>query len=200
MNSNSSETKTLDNASNSTQLNSSPYPSDIEKHLINHKYRQKRREFVKTNNYQDRLDRQNDDTSSSVRNETEQFVFHKILLWAPNLVADFVDIFRADIGVGPAIGGVLRISRYGQIGAREISYASYRVGSRGSKEFPFFIERDDEHGIAENFIQSSDRFVTPYELGIGLDLIIGGYLGVSFDEAIDFLAGIFFIDPKNDNL
>ena len=49
------------------------------------------------------------------------------------------------------------------------------------------------------FLESEQRKVTPFEVGLGADLLlVGAYAGLSLDELFDFLAGIFLFDPKND--
>lgn len=123
-----------------------------------------------------------------------------ILLYLPNRFLDLLDVFRVDVGGGPAYGGVIRLTKWGQLGYREMSPLSARVGLRGRKS-PVFIEKSNEVGIGPGFLQSKDREVTPVEIGAGLDLgIVGAYLGVSVDELVDFGAGIVGIDLKDDDL
>lgn len=121
------------------------------------------------------------------------------LLWIPNRVMDFVDIFRVDLGAGPAIGGVVRVSKYGQVGYRRMYPFSLRVGGFGRK-IPFLIETTDERGAGDTFRQSTDRAVCEYELGLGVDLGIGGYAGVCGAEIVDFFAGLLFIDLEADDI
>ncbi|NLF25410.1 MAG: hypothetical protein GX589_07100, partial [Deltaproteobacteria bacterium] len=52
------------------------------------------------------------------------FSWVDVVLWIPNRIMDFLDIFRFDIGVGPSHGAVVRLSRYAQAGYREMSPAS----------------------------------------------------------------------------
>lgn len=123
-----------------------------------------------------------------------------VLLWVPNRVLDFTDIFRADVGVGPAMGGVVRFSKHGQAGYRKINPASVRVGLFG-RQVPFLIENSDEYGVGPNYVASKDRKVCKGELGVGADLfLVGAYAGVCADEIADFLAGIFFIDVSDDDI
>jgi hypothetical protein len=122
------------------------------------------------------------------------------LLWIPNRVIDFIDIFRVDVGVGPAAGGVVRFTEYGQAGFRMMMPASIRIGDFG-RALPVRVESSNEIGISPAFKQSKDRDVCPGEVGAGADLfIIGAYGGVCLDEVIDFVAGVFFLDPKDDDM
>lgn len=122
------------------------------------------------------------------------------LYYIPNRLLDFIDIFRADVGVGVSYGGVLRFSRYGQMGYRHFLPYSVRIGIRGLKA-PAFIERYTEYGFGPSFRNSRDRPVTVAEFGLGLDLVfVGAYAGLSLDELLDFLGGIIFLDLKGDDL
>lgn len=123
-----------------------------------------------------------------------------VLLWIPNRFMDFIDIFHVDVGVGPAVGVVARISKYGQAGYRRIGAASVRVGDFG-RQAPFIVEREDEYGIGPGYRSSPDRKICPAEVGLGADaLLIGAYGGICIDQAIDFVAGLFFIDVLDDDV
>ncbi|OVE80097.1 hypothetical protein BVY02_01370 [bacterium J17] len=142
-------------------------------------------------------DRHRVDSVAAVREERD--FWESALYYLPNRIIDFVDIFRVDVGVGPSFGAVLRVTEYGQIGYREMVPLSVRIGLRG-REVPFFVEHTTEFGIGPTFLQSHEREVTPLEVGVGGDAFIGGaYLGVSIDEAFDFVLGILGIDFKNDD-
>jgi len=122
------------------------------------------------------------------------------LLWIPNRLLDFIDIFRVDLGAGPAVGAVARITKYGQFGYRNMMPASLRIGDFG-RTVPLMVERSNEFGIGPAFVDSKDRKVCTGELGLGLDLfLIGGYAGVCVEEVADFIGGIFLFDPKEDDL
>ena len=124
----------------------------------------------------------------------------QVLMWIPNRVLDFFDIFRVDIGVGPALGGVVRLSRYAQVGYRDMSPFSLRVGDFGRRA-PILVETSNEFGIGPGYVNSKDRSVCKAEVGLGLDvLLIGGYGGFCAEELVDFLSGIFFIDVMDDDI
>ena len=123
-----------------------------------------------------------------------------VLLWVPNRILDLIDIFRVDVGVGPSVGAVVRVTEYAQAGYRQMAPASLRVGDFG-RQMPVIVEASNEIGVSPLFKQSKDRSLCPGEVGAGADLLlVGAYGGVCLDEAVDFLAGIFFIDLKDDDL
>jgi|LauGreDrversion4_2_1035121.scaffolds.fasta_scaffold50985_2 hypothetical protein len=127
-------------------------------------------------------------------------IWSQILLWLPNRVLDLIDVFRIDVGVGPSFGAVVRATKYGEIGYRQMAPASLRVGDFG-RQMPFLIESSNEFGVGPAYVNSSDRKVCPGEFGVGADLLVAGaYGGVCVDEFADFLAGIFFIDLKDDDI
>lgn len=110
--------------------------------------------------------------------------WEQALLWVPNRIADLLDIFRVDIGVGPAVGGVVRVTKYGQVGYRMMMPASFRGGLFGRK-VPVLVESSNEFGVGPLYVNSSDRTVCTVELGLGLDvLILGGYGGICVEEAL----------------
>ena len=124
----------------------------------------------------------------------------QILLWVPNRVMDFIDIFRLDAGLGPSYGGVVRVSKYAQLGYRHVNPASVRVGAFG-RQIPVLVERSDEKGVGPRWwTPSKDRAVCPGEVGVGADLFIAGvYGGICMEEVVDFIGGIFFIDIMHDD-
>lgn len=130
----------------------------------------------------------------------EPTILRQVLLWLPNRVLDLIDVFRIDVGVGPAAGGVVRITKWGQAGIRTMSPLSVRAGDFG-RDWPVKVEHSNEFGIGPAFVQSHDREVCPGEVGIGLDVfLIGGYGGICFDELYDFFGGLFLFDAKDDDL
>lgn len=131
---------------------------------------------------------------------TERPRWQRVLLWIPNRVFDFVNIFRVDVGVGPAIGGVVRATKYVQGGYRVLSPTSIRVGDFGRGEAPYLVEGSNEFGLTPVFHQSKDRTVCKAEFGVGLDLFVGGYVGICGEGLVDFVAGIFTFDPLGNDL
>ena len=124
----------------------------------------------------------------------------KALLYLPNRLLDLLDIFRFDVGVGPGFGAVVRVTKWGQAGYRDLEPASLRLGLRG-RRLPVFVERSAEFGIGPTFLSSADREVSPVEVGAGADLLlVGVYAGVCIDEVLDFLGGIVGFDMKDDDI
>lgn len=122
------------------------------------------------------------------------------LYYIPNRVLDLIDVFRVDVGVGPSIGAVVRVTEYGEVGVREMMPTSYRIGDFG-RQAPFLAESSSEYGVGPLYVDSEDRSVCPAEVGIGADVLIAGaYGGVCFDELLDFVAGFFLVDLKHDDL
>lgn len=129
----------------------------------------------------------------------EPTILTKTLLWLPNRVADFIDIFRLDLGVGPATGAVVRVTKHFQVGYRNIHPLSLRVGLFG-REIPFLLERSSEFGVSPAFAESKDRNICDSEIGAGLDLfLVSGYGGICLQETADFIAGLFLIDLNDDD-
>ncbi|MCB0323791.1 MAG: hypothetical protein KDD69_09470 [Bdellovibrionales bacterium] len=122
-----------------------------------------------------------------------------ILWYLPNRLFDALDIFRADVGVGPSFGGVVRVTKWGQIGYREFSPLSVRVGLHG-RALPIFVERTNEFGAGPLFASSPQRSDTTFEFGAGIDILLAGlYVGVVGEELADFLLGIAGIDISGDD-
>lgn len=126
-------------------------------------------------------------------------VWKRALLWVPNRFLDLIDIFKLDAGIGPTYGGVVRLSRHGQAGYRKVDPWSFRVGLMG-RQAPVMVEEYSERGVGPDFTQSKQRKVCRGEIGVGLDLIAGLYVGLCPDEIVDFVAGIAAEDPFDDDL
>lgn len=124
----------------------------------------------------------------------------QVLLYIPNRILDLIDVFRVDVGVGPSVGAVVRVTEYGEVGMREMLPMSVRVGDFGRRA-PYLIETSNEFGVGPLYVDSSDRNVCPAEVGLGADVLVAGaYAGICFDELLDFAAGLIFIDLKDDDL
>ncbi|MBN8550447.1 MAG: hypothetical protein J0M12_14125 [Deltaproteobacteria bacterium] len=126
-------------------------------------------------------------------------VWKQIVLWVPNRVLDFIDIFRVDVGAGAAVGAVVRVTKYGQVGMRAVAPLSVRVGDFGRRA-PILLEHSSEMGIGPLYLESKDRKICTFELGAGVDIFVGAYGGVCVDEIVDFAGGLFFLDMKKDDL
>jgi len=125
----------------------------------------------------------------------------RLLFWLPNRLLDLWDIIRVDAGVGPSLGGAVRITRFVQAGSRNFMPGSLRVGALG-RRWPIMLETSDEEGFAPfDYSASAQRDVCTFELGVGLELLVAGaYLGVCPEEIFDFLGGVFLLDFEHDDL
>ncbi|MCC6932077.1 MAG: hypothetical protein IT292_02335 [Deltaproteobacteria bacterium] len=122
-----------------------------------------------------------------------------VLMYVPNRILDFFDIFRVDVGLGGSYGGVLRLSEPLQMGIRKFPIGSMRIGLHG-RQWPVFFEDKGEYGFGPDFHNTPQRKVTPVEIGVGVDLIVpAAYVGISFDELADFVLGIFTYDMSGDD-
>ncbi len=139
-------------------------------------------------------------SQSKSSKDDEKSTAHVVLLYIPNRILDLLDIIRFDIGVGPSLGAVVRVTPYGQAGARFMMPVSLRAGLRGRK-LPVFIEHTNELGVGPLFLSSDDRKPSILEVGAGADLfLVGAYAGISIDSIADFALGIFGLDPSDDDL
>ena len=134
-----------------------------------------------------------------VEEDTSVSWWEEVLLWPINRILDLLDVFRVDVGVGGAYGGVLRLTEYGQAGYRQMAPGSLRVGLFG-RDWPVLVETSNEIGAGPAFVQSKDRKICSTEIGVGVDLIAGGYGGICLEELVDFVGGVFFLDMKDDDL
>ncbi|MFN8389141.1 MAG: hypothetical protein U0136_02485 [Bdellovibrionota bacterium] len=131
--------------------------------------------------------------------KTEHDPFVKALLYLPNRIVDLFEIFRFDVGVGPAAGAVVRVTKYGQVGLRSVQPFSLRAGLAG-RHSPVFLETSSEFGIGPAYVSSHDRHVQTGEVGAGIDFfIVGAYVGLDIGAIPDFFAGIAGYDPSDDD-
>jgi hypothetical protein len=122
------------------------------------------------------------------------------LLWLPNRVLDFIDIFRGDIGVGNSWGAAVKATEFVQLGYRKMNPNSYRLGMFGRME-PFITEKGYEGGVSTYYHLTEGRPNCPTELGASLDILfVGAHLGVCSEEVWDFIAGLATFDSSEDDL
>ena len=122
------------------------------------------------------------------------------LLYLPNRFLDLLDVFHFDVGIGPAYGGVLRLTRWGQMGYRKTAPWSFRLGLRGRK-LPGFLERGEESGFGPWYSSDGNREISAGELGASADLgIFGVSAGLSVDGLFDFILGFTTLDVSDDDL
>jgi len=123
-----------------------------------------------------------------------------VLWYIPNRVLDFTDMLKIDVGVGPSLGAVVRLSRHAQIGARGFYSRSHRLGVLGRRS-PYMKESSSEYGVGPYWKESQQRNICPGEFGFGADVVlISFYLGICVDEIWDFVCGFILLDPSNDDI
>ncbi len=134
-------------------------------------------------------------------------VMHKIAMYIPNRVLDVFDVVRLRARLGPGVAVDVRAT---QVAAAFVgSYASVYAGLPGPRnrrlpKLPVGLE-------SRSGVQASvaDATVTggigpdygPAEIGVGVQaLLIGVDVGVEPLELLDLVAGLFFIDLRDDDL
>lgn len=166
--------------------------------------------------------------AGAVQAEGADFVnnfFVRCELYAWNRFADFLEVNRAGLAVGPAIGAEVAFTEYAQLGA----YASKEKGVTFPLAFPSpmgvlitaplwtvpYLEGEPifnthsgtywttsygpyrrESSIAKEVRFERQKWDLRVQVGAGL---VHGYYAFDPIEAYDFLAGVFTIDPMNDD-
>ena len=130
----------------------------------------------------------------------------RILWYGPNRVMDVLDIFRFRFRVGPGLAVNLRMTDYGAF-----YYGKYNTvyvglpGPRAPHRVRLPVGRESLNGIVLAGVDATDD--TPHgpeygaaEADVGVQLlVVGGEAGVDAVEFIDFLAGLVFRDPRDDD-
>jgi hypothetical protein len=137
----------------------------------------------------------------------EESPIHTALLYIPNRVFDFLDIFRLRARVGPGVHANVRATEALRLGVG--GYSSLYVGAPGPRlgaTFPLPAGIENHAGLEVSFVEmSSDMGSGPAysstEIGVGAQLVVLG-VDVGFDpmEIADFIAGIFTFDLREDDL
>lgn len=138
--------------------------------------------------------------------EESNSVLSEILLYLPNRVFDFTDIFRLRARVGPGFAVGARATELVSIYAG--TYATVFAGLPGPRMktgVPIPIGMESHNGVTVSVADATaDGGIgpeySPSEIGAGFQLaIIGLDFGVDPLELVDFLAGIFLIDMQGDD-
>ena len=131
----------------------------------------------------------------------------RILYYAPNRVMDFMDMFRARLRLGPGLAVNLRMTDYGAF-----YYGKYNTvyvglpGPRAPHRMRLPVGKESLNGIVLAGVDATDD--TPHgpeygaaEADVGVQLlVVGAEAGVDAVEFIDFLAGLVFLDPRDDDV
>ena len=120
------------------------------------------------------------------------------LLYLPNRLMDFVDIFRLNVGVGEGWGANLRATNFLTAGVSD--YDTIRFGMRG-REMPRYEEAVDEECIGLFGLQIGKFDRDPYELAFTGHVAYAGLeAGLDLDEIVDFLLGLACVDYREDDM
>lgn len=152
----------------------------------------------------------------------------KLLLYLPNRIIDLTDIFSLSLGVGPCAKVELRATRAcgfgGGIGATANVYKEYNrqygYGLDNGWAWNFTCvgaenyERTHTNRWVQEYWQEYTGFASPenniynfyegardyWELGGDFGLGVVAHVAIHPVEIFDFVAGIFFIDIKGDDI
>lgn len=130
------------------------------------------------------------------------------LFWyIPNRILDLFDVVRFRARVGPGFGAGVRVTKVAQLhlGSHGAIYAGL-PGPRGRCAPKSPIGLECHTGVAVSVLELSggcgfDPDYSSAEIGADLHLAIAGAaVGVDPTELVDFLAGFFLIDLKEDDI
>lgn len=116
--------------------------------------------------------------------------------YVPNLVMDFLDIFKLNISAGEGTGANLRFTRMLEAGYAD--YTAKRYGLNGRSQ-PVYDETLKEKGVGLVGITFGTLERDPYEIGLTLHTQGGFEIAGNVRSALDFLTGIVLIDLESDN-
>ena len=132
---------------------------------------------------------------------------HKLLMYIPNRVLDLLDIVRLRVRVGPGLAAGVRVTD--PLSVYVGSYVSAYAGLPGPRLEPTIkwpVVLESYNGATLSFLHvatglGADPGYSPTEIGASLHLLLIG-IDVDVDpmEAVDFIAGFFFLDPRGDDL
>lgn len=129
--------------------------------------------------------------------EDKPRLFQRVILYLPNRVVDFVDIWRFNVGVGLGLGINLRPTKGLQAGLA--AYDSVRIGVRG-RRFPLWHEWSLEGGFDGMYEELGETERGFYEFGGTIHLgLIGLDAAIDIEEILDFGYGVFLSDPAADD-
>lgn len=134
-------------------------------------------------------------------------VIHRIVAYVPNRILDVLDLVRLRARIGPGFALGIRATEAGDVFVG--SYLSVYAGLPGPRcrripRLPIGIESNSgvEVSVADatTGLGFSPNY-SPTEFGFGFQtLLIGVDLGIDPFELLDLIAGVFFIDLREDDL
>lgn len=132
---------------------------------------------------------------------------HPVLMYIPNRIFDVLDLVRARVRVGPGFTVQARVTDAADVvlGAHATVFAGI-PGPRGRPRVNLPIGLETFAGAEVSVVGDateegwSKPYYGPLEVGAGFQAaIVGLDVGVAPLEFFDFVAGIFFFDPKGDD-
>jgi hypothetical protein len=121
----------------------------------------------------------------------------RVVSYVPSRIADFLDIWRFNVGFGLGIGANFRPTKGLQFGVA--AYDSTRIGLRGRK-VPFWHEWSLEGGLDGMYYELGETERGFYEFGGTIHFILVGFeAAFDIEEALDFAYGLFMSDPADDD-
>ncbi len=144
--------------------------------------------------------------TTSVKKEKSSSTLGTILLYLPNRVFDLLDIVRLKVRVGPGIGAGFQITRPVRLNLG--AHSSVWVGLPGARQeriFPWPAGFEAKAKAAASVFSSSTGMSTGpdhsySQIGVEAQAALVG-LDVAIDpvEIVDFFAGIFLIEIREDD-
>lgn len=146
-------------------------------------------------------------TTESHEDEEHHGIGSALLWYIPNRIDDVLDIVRARLRVGPGFEVGARVTQL--VSFNLGGYTSIFVGLPGPRRerainWPVGIESmaGAQLSVFDGTNWGGDApHYGVLEIGLGMQLLLIGFdLGVDPWEAVDFVTGIVFIDPMDDDI
>ena len=139
---------------------------------------------------------------AEVDDEADRSILHALLWYVPNRLLDLFDVVRGGICAGPGVGVSVVPTEYLQ--ATAMARVSGGVGLQTLRHSPFQWGTEGELAIgplgADDEPDKGGWHHSKTDLRIDLHvLLVGGYVAVEPVEILDFLAGLVFLDPREDD-
>jgi hypothetical protein len=144
--------------------------------------------------------------ASRGKNSEETSLAYDFAMYLPNRIFDLLDIVRCRAKVGPGAGVGLRVTEFLELYlGSQVSLGLGLPGPRLEPKFPLPIGIESRNGFKLSVIDGTvfnayEPIYSTSEVGLSLHLLlVGAEVTVDPVEAIDFLAGIFTLDVREDD-
>ena len=134
--------------------------------------------------------------------EKEHSALGTVLLYLPNRIIDALDIVRFGVNAGVGFGADATATWVAQ--AAFISDTSVGIGFQGIRHLPVCLRMGHKR-IAVGPLQSMDLEpldwpINPYDIRCEVFvLFVGAHAAVDIEGILDFVAGLFTLDPSEDD-